>query len=60
MPTPTQADRRIAIGETAAILGVTVDTVRLYEKQGKLTSERTPGNQRRFSLAAVIALRDAA
>lgn len=50
---PTQ----VAIGEAARILGVSIDTVRRWESDGKLASTRTPGGQRRFRLVDVERLR---
>ena len=37
------------IGETARRLGVTPDTIRRWEKAGRIRSVRTQGNQRRFT-----------
>jgi molybdopterin-binding protein len=34
------------IGEAAEMLGVRVETLRRWEREGKLTTERTPGGQR--------------
>jgi MerR family redox-sensitive transcriptional activator SoxR len=47
---------RLTIGEVAARFGVTVPTVRAWERAGKITAVRTPGNQRRFNRADVEAL----
>lgn len=41
----------LGIGEAAEYLGVSKDTLRRWEREGKLTPFRTPGNQRRYSLA---------
>ncbi len=46
----------LPIGEVARRAGVTVPTVRAWERAGKLNSVRTPGNQRRFPEPAVEAL----
>jgi excisionase family DNA binding protein len=46
----------LPIGEVARRAGVTVPTVRAWERAGKLTSVRTPGNQRRFPEHVVEAL----
>lgn len=46
----------LAIGEVAAILGVTAATVRNWDRAGKLRSVRTPGNQRRFKSADIDAI----
>lgn len=42
----------------AQILGVSTQQVRRIEARGDLVSKRTPGNHRRYSLAAVQALRE--
>lgn len=46
----------LRIGEVAEAFGVTVPTVRAWDKAGKLTSVRTPGGQRKFPAAEVQAL----
>ena len=38
----------LRVGEVAERFGVTVVTVRTWERQGKLKAIRTPGNQRKF------------
>lgn len=38
----------LSIGKTADILGVHVDTLREWDKDGKLISVKTPGNHRRY------------
>lgn len=43
----------IPIGEVARLTGVTVATVRNWERAGKLDAIRTPGGQRRFKLSDV-------
>jgi excisionase family DNA binding protein len=43
----------LPIGETARALGVSVDTIRRWESDGKLNATRTLGNQRRFRRAYV-------
>ena len=50
----------VPIGEAAAMLGVSVDTMRRYDKLGKLTAVRTLGGQRRFRRADIDALRSVA
>jgi len=40
----------VKIGEAAKILGVSIDTLRRWEKSGKLQSIRTPGGTRLYSL----------
>jgi len=44
------------IGEAAEILGVRVETVRRWEKEGKLTTTRTSGGQRLVPAAEVARL----
>lgn len=46
----------LAIGEAARRLGVSVETVRRWAVEGKLTPVRTVGNHRRFQTADVDAL----
>jgi len=43
----------LPIGEVARLAGVTIPTVRNWDKRGKLRSFRTPGGQRRFRLSDV-------
>ena len=38
----------LPIGETARLLGVTIETVRRWDKDGHIASTRTVGGQRRF------------
>lgn len=44
------------IGEAAAVLGVRVETLRRWEREGRLRSNRTPGGQRRVPAAEVARL----
>ena len=44
------------IGETAEILGVRVETLRRWELEGKLDTERTAGGQRRVPASEVARL----
>lgn len=46
-------DEYLTIGEVARVLGVSPETVRRYEAQGRLVAERTPGGQRRFRRSAL-------
>ncbi len=48
-PASDPADRRYRVGEIADSAGVSAQTIRLWEKQGLLQSERTDGGQRLFS-----------
>lgn len=51
-----EADQRIPVGEAARILGVSITTLRRWEREGRITPGRTPGGQRRYSIADVEAL----
>jgi molybdopterin-binding protein len=44
------------IGEAAEILGVRVETLRRWEREGKLSTERTSGGQRRVPASEVARL----
>ncbi len=56
----TQESRApLAIGDVARALGVTVDTIRRWDSEGRIKSFRTPGGQRRFDAAEVERLRAA-
>ena len=47
-------NRYISIGEASTMLGVSVQTLRRWEKKGKLACDRTPAGHRRY-LASEIA-----
>src|SRR5947209_29597 len=52
MPTNLPKDKKlISISEAAKILGVSIDTIRRWDKAGILHSERPDGKTRYFSLA---------
>ena len=40
----------LKIGEAAAVLGVSIDTLRRWDQEGKLSSIKTPGGTRYYSL----------
>lgn len=40
--------RELSVGEVSARSGVSVSALHFFERQGLLTSRRTPGNQRRY------------
>lgn len=44
-------EKRIRIGKTAKMLGVTAQTLRNWDKAGKLRSKRTTGGQRYYDLS---------
>lgn len=48
----------LSVGAAAARAGVTVDTIRAWERAGHLPAYRTPGGQRRFRVADLDALLD--
>jgi excisionase family DNA binding protein len=50
----------LRIGEVAKAFGVTVPTIRAWEKSGRIVATRTPSGQRRFLKSEVDALRGAA
>ncbi|MCY7333379.1 MAG: helix-turn-helix domain-containing protein, partial [Pseudanabaena sp. CAN_BIN31] len=41
-------DKLISVGEVAELKAVSVDTVRRWEKEGKIKSIRTDGGHRRY------------
>lgn len=43
----------LTVGEAADIVGVSVDTIKRWEKIGHITSGRTPNGHRRFRRADV-------
>jgi molybdopterin-binding protein len=50
------AIERMRIGEAAEALGVRVETIRRWEREGKLTTTRTSGGQRQVPAAEVARL----
>jgi molybdopterin-binding protein len=50
------ADDRIRVGQAAEMLGVTVETMRRWETEGRLAMERTGGGQRLVALADITRL----
>lgn len=50
----------VSIGQAASLLGVTPNTVRRWEDEGKITSTRTPGGQRRFEMSEIERVRTGA
>ncbi|MCQ9162874.1 redox-sensitive transcriptional activator SoxR [Arthrobacter sp. STN4] len=43
-----RADEELSVGQLAERGGVTVSALHFYERQGLISSTRTPGNQRRY------------
>lgn len=50
------ASELLPIGEAARILGVSVETIRRWDRDGKILSTRTLGGQRRFRRDVVESL----
>lgn len=46
----------LTTSDAARLVGVSKDTIRLWERRGKLPAERTPGGVRLFQRADVEAL----
>lgn len=46
-------DKFYSIGEAANYLGVSTSTLRRWEKEGKIASERTKGGQRRYPISVL-------
>ncbi|MGH2489403.1 MAG: TOBE domain-containing protein [Candidatus Limnocylindria bacterium] len=46
----------VRIGEAAEMLGVTVETIRRWERDGRLRTVRSSGGQRRITMAEVTRL----
>lgn len=51
-------DRLLKLAEAALLLGVTPQTVRQWDKDGKLRCVRTPGGHRRVRLSEVQKMMD--
>ena len=49
---------RLRVGQAAEMLGVSVETLRRWESEGRLHMERTEGNQRMVEVAEVARLLD--
>ena len=45
---------KLSISEAAYLLGVSTDTLRRWEKEGKITSTRTEGGHRRYDLTDIL------
>lgn len=46
----------LPIGRAARFVGVSIDTLRRYEADGRISAKRTPGGQRRFAVSDLRAL----
>ncbi len=51
---PQFSDSLLNIGKAARFCGVHTDTLRLWEKQGKIDSVRTKGGHRRYKLGELV------
>jgi molybdopterin-binding protein len=54
-----RATARIRVGEAAEMLGVSVETLRRWEAEGKLHMDRSPGGQRLVTVTEVARLLEA-
>ena len=52
-PTPPQPEQWLTVGQAAARLGVSIDTLRRWDSRFSLI--RTPGGQRRFRASEIDA-----
>ncbi len=52
----SDSDRTLRIGQAAELLGVSVDTIRRWEADGRLTTTRSSGGQRLVPIEAVSRL----
>jgi len=43
----------VPIGDAARMLGVSIPTIRNWERAGKIAAIRTPGNQRRIPIGEI-------
>jgi excisionase family DNA binding protein len=50
----------LSVGEAAALVGVHVDTIKRWEKAGRIASSRPPSGHRRYAKADVEKLLTAA
>jgi fibronectin-binding autotransporter adhesin len=58
-PISENAERHVSIGDAASILGVSIDTVRRWERAGRLTAQRLDGKNRYFAVSELEAIRAA-
>lgn len=47
-------DKYYSIGQAAELLGISTSTLRRWEREGKITPERTQGNQRRYTYQSLF------
>jgi molybdopterin-binding protein len=55
---PQPASSRIRVGQAAEMLGVSVETLRRWESEGRLAMERSEGGQRVVEVAEITRLLD--
>ena len=46
-------NRLLKITEAAKVMGVSVSSLRRWEKEGKISSVRTPGGHRRYRISDI-------
>lgn len=49
---------KLPIGDVARIFGVSIGTIRNWERDGRIRAERTLGGQRRFTYEEIKRVRD--
>ena len=54
--TPVDEDRTLRIGQAAELLGVSVETIRRWEQDGRLVTARSTGGQRLVQIADISRL----
>jgi excisionase family DNA binding protein len=57
---PEVVSEFLSVGEAAVMLGVSVDTMRRWDRDGRITALRTPTKHRRFRRSDVETLLKAA
>lgn len=51
---PELDEEWLSIGEAAALIGLSVQTLRRYDISGRLSAHRSPGGQRRYRRSDVL------
>ena len=52
------SDRLVTIGEASKLKGISIDTLRRWEREGKIVSERTDGGHRRYRVSQLLDIKD--
>ena len=52
------SEKLVTIGEASKLKGVSIDTLRRWEREGKILSERTDGGHRRYRLSQLLDVKD--